>query len=595
MVERALTSLQMMVHRSGSVDGEGDGSGLLVDLPAAVLATAAGARGPRPRRGRRPALHGRPHLLRHRRGRRGPGAAHRGDRRASTASRCSGAARARSTAAALGPRASETPPIFWQIACLASEPGGRGLHQLLPGHGAASSATLDCHVASFSANDAVYKVQGQPEVIPRFYPEMAEADFASSRIIAHNRYSTNTYPTFSRVQPFSILGHNGEINTIAQLREQSEQLGLPITRVGSDSQDLNRLLEGLIFEKGLSLLEAVEFALPPILGEVHRLPAKLQDLYVHYREALGPYAQGPVGLACRAADEMVFAVDAMGLRPLWWIETDEIYVVSSEPGIVPGGRADPRPGPARPRREGGPGHRRRRRAAWCSTTGSSSARSTAGAKGRGALPSAETRARLAGGLDPVAVEEIPDEELPGRSSTSTPSWPRPGWIESDKQQLQFHADRGAEPIGSLGWDGPLGPVHARARCRSPTTSRRRSRSSPTRRSTASARWSTSPRASCSAAGPRSRASSPSRRSAASCACRSSSAGCAAAPRPCRCPSCAAWPWARAWPAWRTCSPPGTGARRACPCTSPQDIERRAPTSTTWRRPRSAGGPERAPS
>ena len=143
-------------------------------------------------------------------------------------------------------------------------------------------------------------MQGQPEVIPRFYPEMAEDDFASSRIIAHNRYSTNTYPTFSRVQPFSILGHNGEINTIAQLREQSEQLGLPTTRDGSDSQDLNRLLEGLIFEKGLSLLEAVEFALPPILGEVHRLPAKLQDLYVHYREALGPYAQGPVGLACRA-------------------------------------------------------------------------------------------------------------------------------------------------------------------------------------------------------------------------------------------------------------------------------------------------------
>ncbi len=80
---------------------------------------------------------------------------------------------------------------------------------------------IDCHVASFSANDAVYKVQGQPEVIPRFYPEFAEDDFAASRIIAHNRYSTNTYPTFSRVQPFSLLGHNGEINTIAQLREQA--------------------------------------------------------------------------------------------------------------------------------------------------------------------------------------------------------------------------------------------------------------------------------------------------------------------------------------------------------------------------------------
>ncbi len=314
---------------------------------------------------------------------------------------------------------------------------------------------LDCHVASFSANDVVYKVQGQPEVIPRFYPEMAEPEFTSSRIIAHNRYSTNTYPTFSRVQPFSILGHNGEINTIAQLREQSEQLGLPTTRGGSDSQDLNRLLEGLIFEKGLSLLEAVEFALPPILGEVHRLPAKLQDLYVHYREALGPYAQGPVGLACRAADEMVFAVDAMGLRPLWWIETDEFYVVSSEPGIVPVAELTCDPAPLAPGEK------------VALVTGEDGVPRVldywevqrevyARAKSRGALPTAETRARLAGGLDPVAVEEYPDEELDAPELDLDLLLASAGWIESDKQQLQFHADRGAEPIGSLGWDGPLG-------------------------------------------------------------------------------------------------------------------------------------------
>ena len=80
---------------------------------------------------------------------------------------------------------------------------------------------LDCHVASFSADDLVYKVMGQPEVLPRFYPELAERDFASSRIFGHNRYSTNTWPSFSRVQPFSILGHNGEINTIEQLRQEA--------------------------------------------------------------------------------------------------------------------------------------------------------------------------------------------------------------------------------------------------------------------------------------------------------------------------------------------------------------------------------------
>lgn len=454
MLERALSSLQMMVHRSGSVDGEGDGSGLMVDLPRPTWRRRLEAEGHDPaaaddRRftvahiffdssanaeGQVPRIEA---LLRQ----------HRFEvlwSREGTVDR-----------GALGPRAAETPPIFWQIACLAAEPGG-------PASTACYRAMVeierevDCHVASFSANDAVYKVQGQPEVIPRFYPEMQEPDFASSRIIAHNRYSTNTYPTFSRVQPFSILGHNGEINTIAQLREQSEQLGLPITRDGSDSQDLNRLLEGLIFEKGLSLLEAVEFALPPILGEVHRLPAKLQDLYVHYREALGPYAQGPVALAARAADEMVFSVDAMGLRPLWWIETADLYVVSSEPGIVPVSELTRDPGPLAPGEK------------VALLTGEDGAPVVLDywdvqrevyrrAKGRGALPTAETRARLAGGLEPVAVEEYPDEDLLEPELPLETLLASAGWIESDKQQLQFHADRGAEPIGSLGWDGPLGP------------------------------------------------------------------------------------------------------------------------------------------
>ena len=294
-------------------------------------------------------------------------------------------------------------------------------------------------------------------MIPRFYPEMQEPDFASSRIIAHNRYSTNTYPTFSRVQPFSILGHNGEINTIAQLREQSEQLGLPITRDGSDSQDLNRLLEGLIFEKGLSLLEAVEFALPPILGEVHRLPAKLQDLYVHYREALGPYAQGPVALASPRGrrDGVLGRRDGPAAAV---VDRDRRAVRRLvRAGHRPGRRARPA---TRPRW-------RRARRSPCSPARTAS-RSVLDywelqrevyrrAKGRGALPTAETRARLAGGLEPVAVEEYPDEDILEPELELETLLASAGWIESDKQQLQFHADRGAEPIGSLGWDGPLGP------------------------------------------------------------------------------------------------------------------------------------------
>lgn len=454
MLECALTSLQMMVHRAGSVDGEGDGSGVLIDLPRPTWRRRLQAEG------LDPAVVDDPRFT----------VAHiffdtaeeaaDGTRRIAQVLDDFGfsilwSGEGLIDRSALGPRASETPPIFWQVAAMASEPGrdaSRACYRSM----VEIERVVDCHVASFSANDAVYKVQGQPEVIKRFYPEMQEDDFGSSRIIAHNRYSTNTYPTFSRVQPFSVLGHNGEINTIAQLREQTQQLGLPINRDGSDSQDLNRLLEGLIFEKRISLLEAAEFAFPPILGEVHRLPATLQDLYVHYREALGPYAQGPVALACRAHDEMVFAVDALGLRPLWWMETADWYVVSSEPGILPVADLTRDPAPLAPGEK-----------VAIVTEDDGTTRVLdywevqrevyERAKSRGALPHAEARARLAGGLDPVAEVTFPDEEIGAPDLDIEVLLASAGWIESDKQQLQFHADRGAEPIGSLGWDGPLGP------------------------------------------------------------------------------------------------------------------------------------------
>ncbi|MCB0872865.1 MAG: glutamate synthase [Actinobacteria bacterium] len=453
MVEHALEALQMMVHRSGSVDGEGDGSGLLIDIP-------------RPMWSRRLAEQEHDAELAH-----DPAfvVAHvffdSDDVSASQVGRLQEMLSERGfrllwfgegdvDRSALGPRASETPPVFWQLAALAPEPGR-----------AASAACyramvdfereLDCHVASFSANDVVYKVQGQPKVIPQFYPEMREDDFAASRIIAHNRYSTNTYPTFSRVQPFSMLGHNGEINTIAQLREQAQQLGIPISYMGSDSQDLNRTLEGLLFERGLSLLEAVEFVLPPILGEIHRLPGHLQDLYVHYREALGPYAQGPVALAARAQGEMVFAVDAMGLRPLWWLETDAWYAVSSEPGVIPVAdlTADPRPMAPGEKiavvfgEDGGVGvleYPELQQEVY------------ERAASRGAITDDETRAMLAGGLDPTIVTTDP-ADAPEPEQALDVLLASAGWIELDKQQTEFHAARGAEPVGSLGWDGPLGP------------------------------------------------------------------------------------------------------------------------------------------
>ena len=95
-----------------------------------------------------------------------------------------------------------------------------------------------------------------------------------------------------RVQPFSVLGHNGEINTIARLRAEALMLGAPIRDDSSDSQDLNRLIETLIHRRGLSLPEAMELAVPPIVNEIRQFPEDLRGFYMYLRQAMGPFAQG---------------------------------------------------------------------------------------------------------------------------------------------------------------------------------------------------------------------------------------------------------------------------------------------------------------
>ena len=77
----------------------------------------------------------------------------------------------------------------------------------------------------------------------------------------------------------------------------------------------------------------MELAFPPILTEVEKLPPELQTIHKYYRQALGPFAQGPAGIISRFGDECVFSVDALGLRPLWFGDTEKEYFFSSEKGV----------------------------------------------------------------------------------------------------------------------------------------------------------------------------------------------------------------------------------------------------------------------
>ena len=300
---------------------------------------------------------------------------------------------------------------------------------------------------------------GAPKVLGEYYPDLRDERFETIGCFGHNRYSTNTWPSFKRVQPFSVLGHNGEINTIEQLRQEARMLGVPIQPGSSDSQDLNRTIDTLVSRDGFSLAEAMEMVVPPIVEEIRSLPEELHRFYMYLHQAMGPFAQGPVALIARHTDECVFSADALGLRPLWQVETEDDFVFSSEPGVVSVAAMVAEPKPLAPGREG------------------DGRRSTASASARPCTPHdemlrivrerwlARNGAEDAGPYDRALETGGPLEggEVPGYSDAG-PEEPVKvadrilagfGWQRDDVKLVQQMASNGAEPVGSLGYDGPL--------------------------------------------------------------------------------------------------------------------------------------------
>jgi glutamate synthase (NADPH) large chain len=455
LVARALESLQKMLHRAGNVDGEGDGCGILVDIPRQIWAEEVRAGGHNPALALDPAfavghlfidrteelerrLHDAREILR------------RGGFRI-LAERVGAV-----DPAALAPTAREEEPHFWQVGGLVAdaEHRDRVLFDLM----VELEQELGVHVASLSPTTAVYKVMGAPKVLGGYYPDLTDGRAETVACFGHNRYSTNTWPSFRRVQPFSVLGHNGEINTIEQLRQEARMLDAPIQPGNSDSQDLNRVIESLVGRDGLSLPEAMEMVVPPIVDEIRGLPAEMSGFYMYLRQTMGPFAQGPVALISRHHDECVFSADALGLRPLWQLETAEELVFSSEAGVVSVHELASEPKPLAPGEKVMVSVDRERRAAklyphdelqrlvmkrWAKRTGVSEYDSFSRALDTGGpLEGAEIPGYTsAGPSEPVKVEET---LLAGF-----------GWQREDAKLVQQMASNGAEPIGSLGYDGPL--------------------------------------------------------------------------------------------------------------------------------------------
>jgi glutamate synthase (NADPH) large chain len=454
-IERAIPALQKMLHRAGNVDGEGDGCGLLLDIPRKIWAEEVRTGGHDPSLTLDDAFAvahvfvERPQDL---------------ERIQHDARELLGRGGFRILAErigivdspALGPTAREEEPHFWQIGGLVADASRRDrvLFDLL----IELEQQLGVHVPSLSATTCVYKVMGAPKILGEYYPDLRDERFETIGCFGHNRYSTNTWPSFKRVQPFSVLGHNGEINTVEQLRQEARMLGVPIEPGSSDSQDLNRTIDTLISRDGLSLAEAMEMVVPPIVNEIRGLPEDLHRFYMYLRQAMGPFAQGPVALIARHGDECVFSADALGLRPLWQVETGEDFVFSSEPGVVAVAEMVAEPKPLAPgekamvaidrdaRRSALHAHDEMLRIVrdrWLARNGAEDvaaydrALQTGGPLEGGDVPGYSD----AGPEEPVKVA---DRVLAGF-----------GWQRDDVKLVQQMASNGAEPIGSLGYDGPL--------------------------------------------------------------------------------------------------------------------------------------------
>lgn len=341
-LKRALHALSSMGHRTGFVDGEGDGAGVQTDIPRQLWAAKLSKAGLRSSMSTEPRFWvGQCFIPKD------TDYAALRDQIDKTFNDAGlnllvdepGHVRQE----ALGRQARANAPMFIQLAGFADTIDN--IDQQLFQIQRKLESTLPIHFASLSTSTVVYKVHGSVEVLSRFYPDLQDRDYTTAITICHARYSTNTASSFERVQPFALLGHNGEINTISRFRQEARQIGAELDPKNSDSQDIDRTLHTLCIEYGLTLVEAIELLFPPVPYEVENMPPALQTVYTHLRHSFGPFAQGPAAIIARYGDLAVMSVDALGLRPLWFSETEKEYVFSSERGVIPLEQMtqDPRP------------------------------------------------------------------------------------------------------------------------------------------------------------------------------------------------------------------------------------------------------------
>ena len=210
------------------------------------------------------------------------------------------------------------------------------------------AAREDFYIVSLSTKNIIYKGMLSSLQLRNYFPDLTNNYFTSGLALVHSRFSTNTFPTWGLAQPFRLLAHNGEINTIRgnrgwmEARESvlsSPALGdikelRPIIQPNmSDSASLDNVLEFLVMS-GLSLPHAMAMLVPESFNEKNPISEDLKAFYEYHSILMEPW-DGPAALLFSDGRYAGGMLDRNGLRPARYLIThNDIMVVASEVGVM---------------------------------------------------------------------------------------------------------------------------------------------------------------------------------------------------------------------------------------------------------------------
>ncbi|HJS71185.1 MAG TPA: glutamate synthase large subunit [Acidimicrobiia bacterium] len=250
----------------------------------------------------------------------------------------------------LGEHASEVLPLIEQAVVTADMTGDDLERALfLARKQMERGANRGFSVPSASARSVVYKGLFTASRIADFYWDFRDPDFETAFAVFHQRFSTNTFPSWDNAQPFRVLAHNGEINTIQanrawmEARQRGATPGVWGDRLPdvypflqpdlSDSASLDNAFE-LLVQSGRSLAHVKEMLIPAAWENVSDLSPELTSFYEYHGFLTEPW-DGPAAIAASDGISLLAGMDRNGLRPARWTITPDVVIVASEAGVCP--------------------------------------------------------------------------------------------------------------------------------------------------------------------------------------------------------------------------------------------------------------------